>query len=75
MSRICIGMPVFNGERFIACAVESILAQTYDDLRLIILDNASTDGTQEISEGFLRQDSPIRIPRVVGENVRVGRRC
>lgn len=63
MSRVCIGMPVFNGERFIACALESILDQTFDDLRLVILDNASTDRTQEICEGFQQQDPRVEYHR------------
>lgn len=59
-SRVTIGMPVYNGERHIARAIRSILAQTYRDFQLLVVDNASTDRTAEIVQEFARQD-----PRVV----------
>ena len=42
---VSIGLPVYNGERFLRQAVESILGQTFADLELILCDNASTDST------------------------------
>jgi glycosyltransferase involved in cell wall biosynthesis len=60
MAHISIGLPVFNGERYIAQAIESILAQTVEDLELVISDNASTDGTQRICEGLAARDNRIR---------------
>lgn len=53
-------MPVFNGERFLAEAIESILAQTHTDLELIISDNASTDLTADICNTFRARDSRVR---------------
>ena len=47
-----MGLPVFNGERYLEPAIRSILGQTVDDLELVISDNASTDGTREICRGF-----------------------
>ena len=58
--RVSIGMPVFNGERYIRQAIQSILAQTYKDFELIIADNASTDRTQEICREFVAKDKRIR---------------
>ena len=58
--RVSIGLPVYNGERFVADAIESILSQTYEDLELIILDNASTDRTEEICRKYAGQDRRIR---------------
>lgn len=58
--RVSIGMPVFNGERYLAEALDSILAQTYSDFELIISDNASTDGTQEICRAYAARDRRIR---------------
>lgn len=56
---ICI--PVYNGERFLAETVRSVLDQTYDDFELVLLDNASTDDTGEIAASFT--DPRIRIER------------
>ena len=48
MSFVFIGMPVYNGERFIKEAIGSIRNQTYNKWKLFISDNASEDGTGEI---------------------------
>lgn len=60
MPQVTIGLPVYNGEAFIARAIESILSQTYQDLELIIMDNCSTDGTKDICEQYLGQDPRVR---------------
>jgi len=65
--RLCIGLPVYNGEEYLAQAVESVLGQTFDDFRLIISDNASTDGTEEICRSYAQRDSRVEYHRV-GEN-------
>jgi glycosyltransferase involved in cell wall biosynthesis len=56
---VCI--PVYNGAAFIAAAVESVLAQTFPDFELIVLDNASTDETPNILKRV--KDSRLRIVR------------
>jgi glycosyltransferase involved in cell wall biosynthesis len=61
--RVSIGMPVFNGEKYLKAALDSILAQTYQDFELIISDNASTDKTQQICREYARKDSRIRYYR------------
>ncbi len=58
-----IGMPVFNGERYLEAAISSILAQSFGDFELVICDNASTDRTAEICRGFAAGDSRIRYVR------------
>jgi len=62
-SRVSIGMPVFNGEKYLREALDSILAQTYRDFELIISDNASTDHTQQICLEYAAKDSRIRYYR------------
>lgn len=61
--RLTIGVPVYNGERFLATCLDSLLAQTYRDFELIISDNASTDGTREIAEAYAARDRRIRYVR------------
>jgi glycosyltransferase involved in cell wall biosynthesis len=61
--RISVTLPVYNGERYLSHAIESILGQTFPDLELIISDNASTDATEEICRGFEAQDRRVRYLR------------
>jgi glycosyltransferase involved in cell wall biosynthesis len=49
---VSIIMPVYNGERFIKTAIESIIFQSYDNIELIIIDGSSTDDTLEILEQY-----------------------
>ena len=60
---VSIGMPVYNGERFIRHALDSLLAQDYVNFELIISDNASTDGTQEICQEYTARDKRIQYYR------------
>jgi glycosyltransferase involved in cell wall biosynthesis len=61
--RVSVGLAVYNGERYLARAIESILGQTYDDLELIICDNDSTDGTAEICAEYVAKDNRVRYYR------------
>ena len=58
-----LGLPVYNGERHLAQAIDSILGQTFGDFELIITDNASTDATGEICRGYAERDSRVRYVR------------
>ena len=60
---LSIGLPVFNGERFLTGAIESILQQTFGDFTLVISDSASTDGTEEIGREFACRDPRITFVR------------
>jgi len=70
--KVSVGMPVYNGERFVAEALDSILSQTYGDFELIISDNASTDSTEEICRLYAGRDRRIRYFRNP-KNLGVGR--
>jgi glycosyltransferase involved in cell wall biosynthesis len=61
--RVSIGLPVFNGEKFLSHAIGSILTQTYTDFELIISDNASTDRTERICRDHAASDRRIRYYR------------
>lgn len=60
---LSVGIPVYNGEQYIAEAIESILSQTFRDLELIISDNASTDATEQICRAYAARDSRVRYYR------------
>lgn len=61
--KVSIGMPVYNGERYLAPALDSLLAQTFGDFELIVCDNASTDATGEIAEHYAQRDNRVRYVR------------
>ncbi len=67
--RLTIGLPVYNGEEFLAESLDALLGQSYEDYELVITDNASTDGTADLCRRYLAKDSRIsyhRLPRNIG---------
>jgi glycosyltransferase involved in cell wall biosynthesis len=63
MPRVSIGLPVCNGERYLAKSFESLLGQTFTDLEIVVCDNTSTDGTADIARSFASRDSRVRYIR------------
>ncbi len=57
---VSIGLPVYNGERFLGETLDSLLAQTFSDFELIVSDNASRDKTEEICREYAARDNRIR---------------
>lgn len=58
--RLSIGLPVYNGEKYVAESIEALLGQSFTDFELIISDNASTDGTGDICRRYQGKDSRVR---------------
>ena len=56
-------MAVYNGERFLREAVESVLDQSLSDLELVVVDDGSTDSTPEILAEFAAADSRVSLHR------------
>jgi glycosyltransferase involved in cell wall biosynthesis len=61
--RVSVGMPVFNLERTVARALESVLTQTFGDLELVVSDNGSRDGTEAICRAYAARDARVRYTR------------
>ncbi len=61
--RVSVGLPVYDGERYLRASIDSILAQSDPDFELIISDNASTDGTEAICREAAERDPRVRYER------------
>lgn len=61
--RVSIGLPVYNGGALLRDAIESVLSQTYKDFELVISDNRSTDGTEQICRRYAGNDDRVRYHR------------
>lgn len=57
---VSIGMPVYNGAKYLREALDSLLAQEYSNFELIISDNASTDATEAICREYVARDARIQ---------------
>lgn len=61
---VSFGVPVYNGARYLAEALESLLAQDFTDFEIVISDNASTDETPEICAAYAAREARIRYHRL-----------
>jgi glycosyltransferase involved in cell wall biosynthesis len=61
--KISVGMPAYNSSATIGNAIESLLAQSFADFELIVSDNASTDSTRDVVEGYGARDRRVRYVR------------
>lgn len=59
MSKVSIIMPIYNVEKYLSKAIESVLNQTYTDFELILINDRSTDNSKEICNEYLKKDSRI----------------
>jgi glycosyltransferase involved in cell wall biosynthesis len=58
--RVSFAIPVRNGERFLGRALDSLLAQDFDDFEIVVCDNASTDKTPEVMRRYAERDPRVR---------------
>ena len=61
--KVVIGLPVYNGQRYLRAAIDSHLSQSFGDFELLISDNGSTDATPEICADYARQDERVKYLR------------
>lgn len=59
--KVSVVLPVYNGQQYVSNAIESVLRQTYSNFELIVVNDCSTDKTDEILSNYVEQDSRIRI--------------
>ena len=60
---VSIGLPVYNEAEHLAQALDSLLGQDYENIEVIISDNASTDGTPQICADYAGKDGRVRYHR------------
>ena len=60
MTQVSIGIPVYNGDKYLPHALDSLLAQSFKDFEIVISDNASTDGTAELCQAYRNKDARVR---------------
>jgi GT2 family glycosyltransferase len=74
MPLVSIVVPAYNAARFLRPALDSLLAQTYPNIEIILLDDASTDATPEIAAQYAGRIAYIRQPKNLGiyDNVNAG---
>ncbi len=60
---VTIGLPVYNGAEFLDSALASLCAQTFQDLRILVADNASTDETPQIIQKWVDRDPRVQYHR------------
>jgi glycosyltransferase involved in cell wall biosynthesis len=58
---ITVVMPVYNGERFLRSAIESVLSQSFQDFELLAIDDGSTDSTRQILDAFRAEDKRVNV--------------
>ncbi|MEO8132504.1 MAG: glycosyltransferase family 2 protein [Betaproteobacteria bacterium] len=61
--KVVIGLPVFNGQKYLRAAIESHLSQSFGDFNLVISDNGSTDETPDICAGYESADDRVKFLR------------
>ena len=70
---VSVVIPAYNAEAFLARTLESMLAQTYQNLEILVVDDGSGDRTPEIVKGFAQQDSRIRLLQQANAGVAAAR--
>lgn len=63
LPKISVFIPVYNTEKYIAATIDCVLAQSYTDFELVIVDDASTDSTYSVCEQYAQKDQRIKLYR------------
>jgi glycosyltransferase involved in cell wall biosynthesis len=58
--RVSIGVPVYNGQKYIRFTLDSLIAQTFADFEILVTDNCSTDSTPQIVQEYAARDPRVK---------------
>lgn len=75
MSEISVIIPVYNVEKYFKKCIESVLAQTFKDIEILLIDDGSTDRSGEICDDFAKKDTRIRVIHKKNGGVSSARNC
>ena len=70
---ISVILPVYNGENYLAAAIDSVLVQSYDVWELLVVDDGSTDGSDAICDAYAKKDPRIRVDHQPNSGVNTAR--
>ena len=75
MNLISIIVPIYNAERFLTLSVDSVLAQSYQDFELLLINDGSTDNSAQICDEYAKSDARIRVFHTENGGVSSARNC
>ena len=73
MPKVSVLIPAYNVESFLPRCLDSILAQSYDDFEVILIDDGSTDGTASVCDDYAKRDARIKVFHQENRGISVAR--
>ena len=74
MPKLSVIVPVYNTEKYLRECIDRILAQTFTDFELILVNDGSTDGSGAICDGYAEKDSRIQVIHQTNGGITVARK-
>ena len=71
---ISVIIPVYNTAQYLSLCIESVLAQTYRDIEILLIDDGSTDGSSRICDEYAYRDARIKVIHQVNSGVVAARK-
>ena len=72
---VSVIMPIYNSEKYLQRAIDSVLKQTYTNIELILVDDGSTDNSAQICDAYFNKDSRIKVIHKENGGVSTARNC